>query len=143
MKKPVIQLFVILALTLTTLHYAQADVLRWADLTDEHWKLLEDKKMDEIILEFRKDEKIPIEFSILGDLLQTEKQEPKTVLQVQRNFWVKFDNDQIALSLNGEQFQPIPDLLSGVIHLGANPIKNKHDAKNAGLFLQLFHTLKM
>ena len=135
MKRSFMYLFLILGMVLGALHYSEAKIVRIYDLQDQDFEDLDGKKIDELIIEFRQGDKLPLTLKAEGDLIESSsKSAVPTDFLIKRNFWIKFERDALTMSLNGDNFGPVSDSLTGNLSVGARV--NKPSNRAMGLFLQ-------
>lgn len=70
------------------------------------------------IIEFRQGDQLPITLSAEGDLLETT-QTSTGIIGVKRNFWLKLEKNEIAISFDGATFKPLNEAVAGSIQAGA------------------------
>ena len=61
------------------------------------------------VAEFRQGDQIPVSFLAEGDLIETSQSAVNYVV-VKRTFWLKKENDEIMISLDGTNFKPFKEL---------------------------------
>jgi hypothetical protein len=61
-----------------------------------------------IVLEFREGDRIPVDFSIDGDLVQTLPAAPEIALRARKPFFVRVSADGLAVSADGVHFDEEP-----------------------------------
>jgi hypothetical protein len=96
---------------------APAKAMRAVDMTSEDWSELQ-KAKQEVIVEFRQGDEIPVSFSSEGDLLESTVTGVGYV-KVKRSFWMRICQSGIEMSLDGSQFKPLSDVVSGSFTAGA------------------------
>lgn len=112
---------IILAGLLTVGHLATAQtrVLRASEMNSEQWSEILKNGSEEVTVEFRQDDEIPVSFSAQGDLLETSKSGISYV-QVKKSFWLKLQNNDVVLSLDGTNFKPLNQVIGGSFSAGAS-----------------------
>jgi hypothetical protein len=101
----------------------QAKSIRAIEMKSSDWVELKKLCSEEVVVEFRKGETVPITFNAGGDLLET-KHPTVTEFSVKQDFWVRIQNNNFQLSVDGYNFTPFTDLLRGSISLGADDAGN-------------------
>lgn len=98
---------------------AEARTVRATELTAKIWSQLDKGEIEDLIIEFRQGDEIPVTLQTEGDLLETKSANPSYV-GVKRSFWVRMEQNQILMSLDGVQFKPFHQMLSGSFTVGAS-----------------------
>lgn len=112
------KVILICALTLLTAVSAEAKTIRATEMNASLWQRLQAGAAEELVVEFRQGDELPVSFSAEGDLLETSRVGVSYV-RVKRNFWLRLENNNVRMSLDGTSFKPIPELLTGSFHAGA------------------------
>lgn len=107
------------ALVLVT-HFteSQSKTLRAGNMTAAQWGLLNSGNPQNIVVEFRAGDEIPVSFSSEGDLLETI-QTGVSYVKVKQSFWLRLDKNDIQMSLDGASFKDLKDMVSGSFNAGA------------------------
>ena len=61
-----------------------------------------------LVVEFREGDRLPLEFTMQGPLLETEKGTPPIMLRATRRFFLRIDEDGLRSSLDGKDFSLKP-----------------------------------
>ena len=78
---------------------------------------------DEVIVEFRKGDELPVTFAAEGDFVETTK--PATsYVGVKRDFWLKLKNDKVQMSFDGTTYKEISEVVTGNLSANANSGEN-------------------
>lgn len=109
----------IVALGLCIAGISEARTVRATEMTSSLWSRLTAGTADELIVEFRQGDQLPVNISAKGDLLETV-QAGTAYVTVKRNFWLKLQNDDIQMSLDGATFKPIKDAVDGTLSAGTS-----------------------
>lgn len=97
---------------------AAAANLRATELSAPLWgQLPQNSPQSIVIIEFRQGDKLPVSLTSTGDLLQTPEPAMGQV-EVKRNFWLKVQDNQIQISLDGVTYKDFRDALHGRIEAG-------------------------
>ncbi len=133
MKKNIIK-FAVVALAIFSLGSevrAQTPVkrVRAVELTSQLWSDFNKGEIQELVVEFRHGDRLPITLAAEGDLLETAELNPSYVT-VKRNFWIKIEQNQMYLSLDGSIFKHFKDSLTGSFTAGASS-DDRNSAANA------------
>ena len=70
-----------------------------------------------LIIEFHEGDTLPLDFSLQGPLLESDKEAPPIVLTARRRFFLRLDGDGLSASLDGEDFSRRP-LAPGSFQIG-------------------------
>ena len=88
---------------------------------DSHkWSELYQGKMQEVTIEFREGDELPMTFVAEGDLFATS-QSPVTYISIKRNFWIKISENALVMSLDGVTFKPFTQVITGSFNVGGKP----------------------
>jgi hypothetical protein len=72
----------------------------------------------ELVIEFRRGDELPVNLLAEGDLIETTK--PATsYVGVKKDFWLRMKNSDVQISFDGQNFSAIKDTLNGSIEAGA------------------------
>ena len=102
---------------------AEAKTIRATEMNSSLWSRLTAGTAEELIVEFRQGDELPVSFTAEGDLLETTRTGTSYV-SVKRNFWLKLQNDNIQMSLDGAAYKSIKDVISGSLTAGAGSEQN-------------------
>ena len=117
--KQLTQLTAIAALILVG-SLSEAKIVHATDLDSSSWNRFFAGQISDWVVEFRQGDEIPVTFTAEGDFFETPQVNP-TPLHIKKNFWLKFDSQKgIWASLDGSNFQPLPQVASGTFTVGAN-----------------------
>lgn len=106
---------VALSIALTSSLFAQT--FRASDLTSQIWSKYHKGEIQELTVEFRQGDKLPVSLQLEGDLLETSEANPSYVT-VQRSFWVQMKQNALELSLDGTHFKPFKQLTNNTLTVG-------------------------
>ena len=118
MKQTINTIILVALVTIGHMATAQTRVLRAREMNSDQWSEIFKKGSEDFTVEFRQDDEIPVSFSAQGDLLETSKAGISYV-QVKRTFWLKLQNKDVVLSLDGNNFKPLNQVVSGSFSAGA------------------------
>lgn len=110
---------IVTTLFLTQLSIAEARSIRATELNSQIWSQYNKGEIGDLIVEFRQEDEVPINFQAQGDLLETKVSNP-TYLRVKRTFWVKMEQKQILMSLDGVNFKPFNQVIGGTLTVGTS-----------------------
>lgn len=96
----------------------QARTVRATDLNSAIWSEINKGTATDIIVEFRQGDRLPVTINAEGDLIETTEVNNSYVV-VKRNFWIQPQANSLLLSLDGQTFKPVGDLLTGSLEAGA------------------------
>ena len=102
---------------------AEARTLRATELSSSLWQRLAAGSAEELVVEFRQGDELPVSFTADGDLIQTSRAGVSYVT-VKKNFWLRLQDNKVQLSLDGAAYRPIQDMLSGSVTAGAGSEEN-------------------
>jgi len=105
--------------------FAEAKTLIAKDLTPQTWSDIASGKLQDITIEFRSGDELPLSFVAEGDFFQT-KDPGVNYIQIKKSFWVKPDiaHSQILVSLDGVTFKPLTEVMTGSFQVGAGSDDN-------------------
>jgi len=113
-----------------------AKAFRATDMRSSDWDAIQ-KAQQDVIVEFRSGDEIPVSFASEGDLLETTTTGVSYV-KVKRDFWLKISSAGIQMSLDGSEFKPISDVLKGSFQAGAGAQSPGQPANSINLLLQAY-----
>lgn len=98
-------------------------VIRATDLGPKIWSYLASEKEDDLLIEFRQGDEIPVSFEAHGDLIETRQTALNTVV-VKKSFWLRLSQNTIEMSLDGRTFKTLSETLEGTLQLGTGSAQN-------------------
>lgn len=113
-------------------------ILRATELNDRSIAEILKMNSEEVIVEFRKSDEIPLVFKAEGDLLETTHPAINYVT-VKKDFWIKLVGNDLQISFDNNQFKNISEVLTGSIQAGAGLDQNLGVANSINI---LFRALK-
>lgn len=113
----------LLAIGVLLSNLAEAKTIRATEMNSSLWSRLMAGAAEELVVEFRQGDELPVSFSAEGDLLETSRVGVSYV-SVKRNFWLKIQGDTLEMSLDGAAFKPVKDMVSGSFTAGAGSEQN-------------------
>jgi len=117
--------------------FAQAELVRATQLNGDMWQKLRNGEINELIVEFRQGDTLPVTMNVGGDLLGTKDNRPSSVL-VKRGFFIKFEQDHLWMSLNGADYKSFSDFVRGNIFVGASADQSGGPANAIDVLMQAF-----
>ena len=105
---------------LISTQFAEAKTLRATEMDSHKWSELYQGKMQEVTIEFREGDELPMTFVAEGDLFATS-QSPVTYISIKRNFWIKISENALVMSLDGVTFKPFNQVITGSFNVGGKP----------------------
>jgi len=100
-----------------------AKTIRALDLNAKVFTDFEKGQFEDLVIEFREGDNIPINLQALGDFLETNG--PITgPLIIKRNFWMQLKKKDIKMSLDGAHFKPLNKIVRGNLTAGASSSEN-------------------
>lgn len=96
---------------------APARAIRAVDMKSSDWNEIQNAKQN-VVVEFRQGDEIPVSFASEGDLLESTVTGVGYV-RVKRDFWMRICQTGIEMSLDGTTFKPLSDVVSGSFTAGA------------------------
>src|SRR4051812_42963163 len=110
MKKPLIVLSLLAGLAMAAQAYGS--VIRATALTPEMLGRAMRGEIPEVTIEFRQGDRLPVTFTAEGDLLESAQISP-SYWSVKRDFYVRYQQSQFQLSLDGKTFKPYNEIIRG------------------------------
>ena len=102
---------------------AEGKTFRASEMKNADWSRLGKAGDDEMMVEFRQGDELPLTFSAEGDFLETTRNEI-SLLHVKRDFWLRAKGDKLDASLDGMSFRPLNELMTGQLSAGAGGAEN-------------------
>ncbi len=134
--KKTVQIMIV-ALGLCVAGISEAKTVRATDMTSSLWSRLMAGTADELIVEFRQGDQLPVNISAKGDFLETA-QAGTAYVNVKRNFWLKLQNNDVQMSIDGTTFKPIKDVVGGMLTAGTNADENGGIANAINVALEAY-----
>jgi hypothetical protein len=82
-------------------------------------------KNKEYTIEFRKGDFIPLHFEAKGDFIETKKSLLNDLI-VKRDFYIKIQEGNISLSLNGKRYKSLKKYIKGMISISTDAENHDH-----------------
>lgn len=114
--KQFMQVSAVAALILVAV-FSEAHTLRATDLDSATWTKVFSGQIQNLIVEFHQGDELPVTVSAEGDFFETLRTQP-TPLSIKKNFWLKVNQDSLLVSLDGNDFKPLPQVASGTLAFG-------------------------
>lgn len=105
------------SLLFTTL--AEAKAIRATEMTSSQWSEFYSGKSQDLVVEFREGDELPVSLEAEGDLVAT-RQASTTYINVKKNFWMRLSQNDVVMSFDGQKFLPINKLITGSFTAGVN-----------------------
>lgn len=99
--------------------HANGKVIRATDMGATMWSDLVDRKLGDVVVEFRQGDELPFTFEARGDLLETRQTTVSSIL-IKKNFWLRLYQDNVEISLDGTVFRKINEVLTGSLEARAD-----------------------
>jgi hypothetical protein len=116
---------------------AEAKTVRATEITAQLWSQYEKGEIQELVVEFRQGDILPVTLGAEGDLLETTQSQPSYVT-IKKAFWLKMLQNQVLLSMNGVDFQEFKDLITGSLTAGASSDSNGGVANGINVLFKAF-----
>lgn len=121
----------ILALALVVAATAEAKTVRAMHMTGEEWARVSNGQAEDLTVEFREGDQIPVTFSAKGDFLEST-QVGTSYIRVKKSFWLRLEKDSIEASLDGVNYRPISEVAQGSFTVEASAQQGPVNAINLG-----------
>lgn len=132
--KQLLQITTIAALILFAA-LSEAQTMRATDLDSATWGKLVNGQMNGFVVEFRKGDALPINFSAEGDFFETGHTQPN-YLNIKKDFWMMGTTKEILFSLDGKNFKPLSEVATGNLMVGAGSNQNDGRANFLNIVLK-------
>ncbi len=116
---------------------AEAKTIRATELSSSFGSQVSKGSAGDITVEFHQGDELPVTFAAQGDLLETTKP-AVSYIGVKRDFWLKLEQNNLQISLDGTSFKDIKDVLSGSFTAGAGSEQNGGIASAINLAFQAY-----
>ena len=117
--KPTTQaLFALLAILAVT-RISEAKTVKASEMTPALWTEATSGKAQDLKIEFRQGDELPVSLVAQGDLIETTRPEVSYV-RVKKDFWLLMNQDKFQISWDGTHFRNIQEVLTGSIQAGAS-----------------------
>lgn len=119
--------------------YTQANpsALRARDMSTKQWSEAMSQQPLNMTVEFRERDEIPVNLTAEGDFIETVQNQP-TYIRVKRNFWLKLRNQDVLISLDGVNFKPLNQVVTGQLSAGADAVDAGIPVNSIQILLQMF-----
>src|SRR3989344_2366689 len=116
---------------------AQAEPLRFSELTGDVWEKFQKGELQEVIIEFRKGDLVPVKVCAEGDLLGID--DPTTIyVTVKETFFIKFTQTALLMSRDNQDYKPFNELITGSFTAGAASDKNGGPVHSIDMLFRAF-----
>lgn len=105
---------------LISTQFAEARTIRATEMSGSKWAQLTQGKLQDLVVEFREGDELPMTFVAEGDLIATTHS-PITYVTIKRSFWLKAGHNTLDMSLDGNTFKPFNQVITGQAGIGALP----------------------
>lgn len=116
---------------------AGSTTVRATELSPDLMLKFERGEIEELIIEFRQGDRLPVTLKAEGDLLEITEANPSYVV-IKLGFWIKLQQDNIVMSLDGTTFKPIQDVITGSFSAGASSDEQNGAANAIDLIFKAF-----
>jgi len=116
---------------------SEAKTIRATEMNSSLWSSLSNRALSELIIEFRQGDELPVSITAEGDLMETT-QSATSYIGVKKNFWLKVQQDEIQMSLDGTNFKNINEVVTGSIEAGTGSDQSGGIANAITLALKAF-----
>lgn len=96
---------------------------------------LKSGELEEVTVEFRKGDQLPVAFKTEGDLVESTDSTPSFVA-VKRAFFVRMTQANFLMSLDGVHYLPIDQLVKGSLTMGARASDQDHIANGISIIFR-------
>lgn len=110
MKKSILAAFMITVVSFSGVGRSKS--IRASDMTTEQWAQLTASGPQDLIVEFRQGDEVPLTFSSEGSLLESI-QTGVSYVKVKRSFWIQLQKNEAKISLDGITFKPLREIITG------------------------------
>ncbi|MCO5144198.1 MAG: hypothetical protein M9962_14005 [Oligoflexia bacterium] len=101
----------------------EAKTIRATELSNNIWDKINSYGSEEITVEFRQGDELPVSFYASGDLLETSR-EGSSYIRIKRDFWIRLKNEKVTMSLDNREYKPLSEMLMGSFQAGAGSEDN-------------------
>jgi len=98
--------------------WAEAKSVRATEMTGALWSDMSRGTLNDVIVEFRQGDELPVTLNAQGDLIETT-QTATSYIGVKKNFWLRMQRSQVQISLDGTNFKDLRQVLTGTLEAGA------------------------
>lgn len=116
---------------------SEAKTIRATDMTSTQWSQLYSGQGQDLVVEFREGDELPVTLEAEGDLVETRKAST-TYISVKKHFWMKLMQNDLVLSLDGQNFLPVSKLISGSFSAGVGRSQGDEIANSIQLRFSAF-----
>lgn len=116
---------------------SEAKTIRATEMNGSLWSNLSAGTLNDITIEFRQGDELPVHITAEGDLIETT-QTATSYVGIKRKFWLKVQQTKIQISLDGTTFKDMSDVLSGRIEAGAGSDQNGGFANAINVIFKAF-----
>lgn len=98
---------------------SEAKFLRANDIDNATWKKVFAGDFQNIVIEFRAGDVLPVTLSAEGDFLETRNPQPSELV-VKKDFWLMAQKKDAQISLDGTHFKPLLEVVKGSLTVSTN-----------------------
>jgi hypothetical protein len=121
----------------SALTQASENIVRATNLGSTMWSELRQGKLADTIVEFREGDELPVTLEAHGDLLESRATSP-SYIRVKKNFWLRVDENIVAISLDSKTFKNLRDVLTGSLEVGTGSGQNGGMAEAINIAFKAF-----
>ena len=90
----------------------QASSMRFSELTGDVWEKFQKGELQEVIVEFRKGDLVPVKIRAEGDLLFVD--DPSTIyVTIKETLFIKCTQTALLMSRDNQDYKPFNELITG------------------------------
>lgn len=109
---------IVLILGLQVSAQGASKALRVAEISPLLWTQFNKGEIKDLAIEFRLGDRLPVNLQAEGDLFETSEVNA-SYLVVKRSFWLRVEQNDMLMSLDGTTYKQVKDLVTGSITAGA------------------------
>jgi hypothetical protein len=116
---------------------AHAKIMRATEMGTSVLNDIAKGSLEDITIEFRQGDEIPVTFSAGGDLFEST-QNSVGYLGIKRNFWIRMEKNSIQMSLDNISYNDIQKVVGGSFEAGTGADQSGGPANALNLVLKAF-----
>ncbi|WP_413289800.1 hypothetical protein [Bdellovibrio sp. HCB337] len=116
---------------------SEAQTMRASDLDANTWAKVFNGQMQGVVIEFRRGDTLPVNFTAEGDFFETQRTQP-SYLNIKKDFWMMVVKKDVLFSLDGTNYKPLPQVASGTLQVGTGADENGGRANFLNVNLSAF-----
>lgn len=137
MKSNKIKVLMLTIMLMSGVSQASGKIIRATEMGSSLWFDLSQGKLNNVTVEFRQGDELPVSLEAQGDLMET-RQTSVSYVTIKKNFWIRLSQSQIEISFDGITFKKFNEALKGSLDVGTGSESNGGAANSINIIFKAF-----